>query len=118
LGGALLLAVVAFGLMVMDTLLRCDAIEALGRHLGPIVLAVGAIGVFEMIIRAWAVAATVILTSLMPSPAALLVAIPAGAILLSIVHSYLLLVRYSAIGIIRRHANTVSSTHNGPSYTF
>jgi len=115
-GGLLLLVMVAFVLMLLDTLLRADAIGAFGDHPGTVVIAVAAVGLFEALIRLSALAATMILMSLIPATAALALAAPVAGVGLSAAHSYLLLVRYSAIGIIRQYPIR-ASTQNGSSYS-
>lgn len=99
----LLLTMVAFVLMVVDTLLRCDAVETLGPQLGGITAAVALIGLFEVILRLAALAGTVVLLNLIAVPVVLLFGVPAIGVTLSVVHSYLLLVRYCAIGIMRTY---------------
>lgn len=116
-GGLLILVLVAFVLMLLDTLVRCDAVETLGGSLGPVVAAVAAIGLLEVLVRLSAVMATLIAMSVMPAPLALLLAVPLATIGLSTTHSFLLLVRYSAIGIIRQHIEYPRSTDDAPGHS-
>jgi hypothetical protein len=105
-GGAAVLVMVAFALMLVDTLLRCDAVETLGGHVGSVVAAVSAVGLVEVALRWIALMTTLIAVSLLEPPLALILVVPAIGIGLSVAHSYLLIVRYSAVDIIRQRIET------------
>ncbi len=97
--GVILLAWLAFFLVMLDTLSRCDALELLGTSLPAVVWIVG----FPMLLEVsmWSLAGAATLAAARAPVLALGVG---GACLvgLSAGHSYLLLARYSAIGIMRR----------------
>lgn len=112
-GGVMLLIMLAFVLMLLDTLLRCDAVDTLGPELISVVAVVAAIGLIEVGVRLSALMATVIAVRVLPGVLVLVVAVPVVAITLSVTHSYLLVVRYSAIGIIRHQIENARSIYNG-----
>jgi hypothetical protein len=112
-GGGLVLVMVAFALMLTDTLVRCDAIETLGGHVGTVVAVVSAVGLTEVGIRWGALMATLITVRILPSPLGLIVAVPTVGLVLSLAHSYLLVVRYSAVDIIRQHIESSGITPTG-----
>ncbi len=109
LAGSTLIAVLAFALILLDTLLRNDALEVAGDQLGQVLGVVGTLVLFE--------------ASLLAS-AALLVGVSfgmtggatgvSGVLLLALIliaassaaHSYLLLVRYYSVGIMRSYIHT------------
>jgi len=115
-GGLILLILTGFFLMLVDTLMRCDAIETLGPHLDSVIAAVGTVGLFEVSVRMSMLMATVVMLAVAPVALVLMVILPVASVGLSLVHSYLLLVRYSAIGIIRSHLDQTTDTRNGPSH--
>ena len=101
LAGVILFAVLAFFLTILDTLIRCDALELCGRSLPEVIC----VTVFPVVLEifVWVIGSgfLIIATRTNPSPGALLVLTGCLMIGLSIVHSYLLLARYSAIGIMQ-----------------
>lgn len=112
-GSGVILVMVAFVLMLADTLVRCNAVETLGGHVGTVVGAVSAVGLTEVGVRWAALMTTLIAVKLMPSPLGLVVALPTVGIALSLAHSYLLVVRYSAVDIIRQHLESSGITPAG-----
>lgn len=115
-GGGVVLVMVAFVLMLTDTLIRCDAIETLGGHVGAVVAAVSAIGLTEVAVRWAALMVTLIAVNVMPSPLGLIVAVPTVGLVLSLAHSYLLVVRYTAVDIIRQHIESSGITPTGKTH--
>jgi len=111
LAGARTIAIVtfvsfAFLLSVLDTLIRADAVELLGTDL---IRVAGLLGIL-MSFESMASAAFVILllagfvnVTGAPDVLAMIAAGGLGALLWSVLHSYLLLVRFSAIAIMRRN---------------
>jgi hypothetical protein len=91
-------------LKIFETAVRSDAVELLGQHLFGFAGLVGTLIMFEGLIN---VSAGVVIASaalLTGSPAQAVLAAALGTILiagLSLLNSYLLLVRFSAIGIMR-----------------
>lgn len=115
-GSGLVLVMVAFVLMLTDTLVRCDAIETLGGHVGTVVAAVSAIGLTEVAVRWAALMVTLIAVNVMPSPMGLILAVPTVGLVLSLAHSYLLVVRYTAVDIIRQHIESSGITPTGSTH--
>ncbi len=102
--GAGILVLLAVFLLIIDTIVRSDAWNAVAGDLPKVASVIGALAFFEFALIA---AAAIILA------VALDVAGPGRPILLgtgitvaglNVVHSYLLLVRYSAVGIMRHEA--------------
>ena len=99
--GAVVIALVAFFLTILDTLIRCNALELLGRSLSGVLLVIGVPAVMEL--GFWAFAASLAFIAVMtPTAPGVVIALTGFLIVaLSVVHSYLLLARYSAVGIMR-----------------
>ena len=104
LAGVGILTLLAIFLLIIDTIVRGDAWNAVAEDLPKVAGVIGALAFFEIALIA---SASMILA------VALDVAGPGGPVLLgtgitvsglSVVHSYLLLVRYSAVGIMRHEA--------------
>jgi hypothetical protein len=100
--GVVLVALLAFFLTILDTLIRCDALDLLGRSLPAILLVVGFPTLME--VSMWSLAAAVCVMSIAaPMPGGVTLALMAALVVgLSAMHSYLLLARYSAVGIMHR----------------
>ncbi len=105
LAGLIFLSLLAFFLTVLDTLIRSDAIEILGFQLPQALGVVGTIVLFEAFLVgsvaigiATALALTAGTAELMGSVIITLLLV-AG---LTLVHSYLLLARYSSVAVMRR----------------
>jgi hypothetical protein len=99
----LLLKVLWFVVMLLDTLIRGDALELLGREPFSVAGVIATLTVFEGMIVASFVAGIVVLAMVMSGPAGALiiaVAIIGSLFLLCLVHSYLLLVRFSSIAVL------------------
>src|SRR5262249_48167688 len=115
LNGAPFLAIIlflalAFCLSLVETLIRADAVELLGTDLIRVIGLLGILMSFEMMIAA---AVGVMLAAGFLNVAGLM---DAGVMLgltgisvicLSMLHSYLLLVRFSAVGIMRQNVVAV-----------
>jgi len=105
LAGSVLVTLLAFLLMVLDTVIRSGAVESLGFQLAEVLGIVGAIALFEMSLVASAVVGiwTVLArgTGDLLGSAIVTVLLVVG---LSLIHSYLLLARYSSVAIMRRSA--------------
>ena len=97
---------VAFLLTVLDTLLRSDAVELLGVDLIRVSGVIGTLLIFEAMIG---VSVLIVIVSGFLSVSRGIEAIVMifvlifGVILLNLFHSYLLLVRFSAVDIMRRN---------------
>src|SRR5262249_47045650 len=96
---------VAFSLTVIDTLIRADAVELLGVDLIGTTGIVGVLLAFETMVAASFV--IVVITGFVNSARLLdvlfsLAAAVVISIFLTLLHSYLLLVRFSAIDVMRR----------------
>jgi hypothetical protein len=108
--GAAILMTLVFLLTIADTLIRSNAVPLLGTHMLEIAGMIGMLLFFEACIAASAGIAVVV-GMLHISSAAELVAVTAGAalalLLLTTAHSYLLLVRFLSIGIMKRDVTEV-----------
>ncbi len=104
LAGLGMLVLLAFGLMTVETLIRSDAVGVLGVDPSGVVGIVFVLALVESaVVLAAAVAATLIIQRVGSLGGPVVVGIfLTGA--LSAGHSYLLLVRYSAVGIMRRNS--------------
>jgi hypothetical protein len=96
----------AFFLTMIDTLVRCDAIELFGMELLHVSTVIGVLLLFESMIRASLV--IVVAMGLLNISSGSDVIVMIGVAFLAVVfwtliHSYLLLVRFSAVGIMRRN---------------
>ena len=97
---------VAFLLTVLDTLLRSDAVELLGVDLIRVSGVIGTLVIFEAMIG---VSVLIVIVSGFLSVSrgieaiVMLFVLIFGVILLNLFHSYLLLVRFSAVDIMRRN---------------
>jgi hypothetical protein len=97
-------AALAFFVTVLDTLVRADAVELLGTDLIRVSGLIGILLLFEaMILAAFAVIVIAgFLNVSRLSDAILMLGVTAVSIVvLNVFHSYLLLVRFSAVGIMR-----------------
>ena len=96
----------AFLLTVIDTLVRGDAIELFGTDLIRVSGVIGILLMFEALIGA-SIAIVIVIGFLNVGSAAEAIAmlgvVAGGVLLVSLLHSYLLLVRFSAIGIMRHN---------------
>jgi hypothetical protein len=101
-------AALAFVLTVADTLIRTDAVALLATHLLEVAGLVGGLLIFEVCIAASAIVA--VLISLLHAATAVefiltFVLAALVVILLTAIHSYLLLVRFFSIDIMRRNVD-------------
>ncbi len=110
-GGALIGVVaflgIAFLVTMVDTLVRADSVELLGKVFIELTGVIGVLVAFEMLIRSavWILIIAAFLRISMIGEVFATFAIASTCIvLLSLLHSYLLLVRFSAVGIMRRDA--------------
>jgi hypothetical protein len=107
---AVLFLLLAFCLTVIETLIRADAVELLGTDLIRVTALVGILMSFEMMVGASFV---VMLTAGFLNVArlgemlAMLGITGVVAVFLTLLHSYLLLVRFSAVGIMRQNVIAV-----------
>jgi hypothetical protein len=108
--GAAILMTLVFLLTIGDTLIRSNAVNLLGTHMLEIAGLIGMLLLFEACIAASAGIA-VIVGVLYVSSAVGVIAAAAGAFLallfVSTAHSYLLLVRYFSIGIMKQDVTEV-----------
>ncbi len=107
LAGSVFITLLAFLLLVLDTVIRSGAVESLGFQLAEVLGIVGAIALFEMSLVASAVVGiwTALARSAGPGDllgSAIMTVLLVGG--LSLIHSYLLLARYSSVAIMRRSA--------------
>jgi hypothetical protein len=111
LAGAILDAVVIFlavGFFVtlLDTLIRTDAVELLGTDLIRVAGLIGILMLFEAMIGASflvVLTAGILNVARLADAVAMLGAAAVSIVFLNLLHSYLLLVRFSAVGIMRRN---------------
>ena len=97
---------IAFFLTVIQTLVRSDAVELFGTDLIRVSGVIGILLMFEALIGASIVVIIVtgfLNVSSVAGAIAMLGVTGAGALLQSLLHSYLLLVRFSAVDIMRRN---------------
>jgi hypothetical protein len=103
---AVMIASLGFFLTILDTLLRSDAIDLLGTDLFRVTGLIGILLSFEtMIVASCTVMLGVGLLNIagLKSAVVMLVASVVAISLLNALHSYLLLVRYSAVSILRQN---------------
>jgi hypothetical protein len=112
LAGLGILVLLAFGLMTIETLIRSDAIELLGVDLSRIVGIVLVLALVEAGVVLGALAASALIMQWLGSPGGLVLAGILFAGVLSVSHSYILLVRYSAVGIMRRDIRYGAATEH------
>ncbi len=109
LAGSALIAVLAFALMLLDTLVRNDALEVAGDQLGQVLGVVGTLVLFEASLLASAVVLVGVSFGMASGAAGVSGVFLLALILvatLSVVDSYLLLVRYYTVGIMRSYIHT------------
>jgi hypothetical protein len=102
----LIIGALTFLLTTFDTLVRIDAVDLLGTDLFRVTGLIGILLSFEaMIVVSCAVALGAGLLNIAGMKSAILMLASAAAAmgLLNVLHSYLLLVRYSAVGVMRQH---------------
>jgi len=95
----------SFIMLLVDTLIRSDAIDLLGTNLPAVSGVIAVLAGFEALIAASfgiAFLAGLLSVSRAVEFMAMLLFAIVAAVILSFLHSYLLLVRFSAIGIMRR----------------
>jgi hypothetical protein len=110
-GGAITIALVifvllAFFLTLLDTLIRSDAVDLLGTDLIPVTGLVGSLFLFEVMIGASfgiILFAGFLNVAHLVDGFVMLAAAGVAIIFLTLMHSYLLLVRFSAVRVMRRH---------------
>ena len=103
--GAAILVVLGFLLTIADTLIRSDAVRLFGTHMLEIAGLIGTLLLFETLISVSAAVVVVTAVLHVSTPLELIVAIAgalAAVLVLSAVHSYLLVVRFISIGIMKR----------------
>jgi hypothetical protein len=95
--------IVAFFLTIIETLIRADAVELLGTDLIRVTALIGILLSFEMMVAALFVvilAAGFLNVARLGDALTMLGLTGLTAVFLSVLHSYLLLVRFSAVGIM------------------
>ena len=112
LAGLGILVLLAFGLMTIETLIRSDAIEVLGLDLSRVVGIVLVLALVEAGVVLGALAASALIIQWLGSPGGLVLAGILFAGVLSVSHSYILLVRYSAVGLMRRDIRYGAATEH------
>jgi hypothetical protein len=112
LAGLGILVLLAFGLMTIETLVRSDAIEVLGLDLSRVVGIVLVLALVEAGVVLGALAASALIIQWLGSPGGLVLAGILFAGVLSVSHSYILLVRYSAVGLMRRDIRYGAATEH------
>jgi hypothetical protein len=97
-----------FALSVFETAIRCNALELLGTNFFQVVGLIGTLVAFEaLIIGAFAIGVTTLLLTISGSTE-LLLALGVSTIsfvFLTVLHSYLLVVRFRAVGIMKHVAD-------------
>jgi len=102
----IILAAFAFSMTVVETLIRSDAVEMLGTDLIRVTGLLGILVSFEAMVAVSVVAilgAGVLSVGSGTEAVVMLGVTAAGIVLLTLLHSYLLLVRFSAIAIMRKN---------------
>lgn len=112
LAGLGILVLLAFGLMTIETLIRSDAMEALGQDLSRVVGIVLVLALVEVGVVFGALAASALILQWLGSPGDLILAGILFVGVLSVSHSYILLVRYSAVGLMRRDIRYGAATEH------
>ncbi len=100
LAGLGILVLLAFGLMTVETLMRSDAMEVLGLDLYRVVGIVLVLALVEAGVVLGVLAASALVMHWLGSPGGLLIVGVLLTSVLSVNHSYMLLVRYSAVGLM------------------
>ena len=116
LAGGALIGALAFALMLLDTLIRTDALEVVGDQLGQVVGVVGTLALFEASLLASAamlVGVSFGMTSGAGGVSGVFLLALALTAILSVAHSYLLLVRYSSVAIMRSYTHTERIKEHG-----
>jgi hypothetical protein len=107
---AALFLLLAFCLTVVETLIRADAVELLGTDLIRVTALIGILMSFEMMVAASFVvmlAAGFLNVARLGEALAMLGITGVVAVVLTLLHSYLLLVRFSAVSIMRQNVVAV-----------
>jgi hypothetical protein len=102
-----------FALTLVETLVRASAVDLLGRDLFAISGLIATLVLFEAMIAGSAIGVGIILMSFVSNATGVLLLLSAGIVaivVLNVLHSYLLVVRYSALDVLRR----TSSVPPGP----
>jgi len=103
---AVLFLLLAFCLTVIETLIRADAVELLGTDLIRVTALIGILMSFEMMVGASFVVMLIagfLNVARLGEMLAMLGITGVVAVFLTLLHSYLLLVRFSAVGIMRQN---------------
>ena len=101
LAGLAIVALSGFCLMTLETLLRSDAIDALGRDLSRVVGIVAALTIVEVACVLVATATSLLVVRMTGSVGNSIGVVIFLIGVLAVNHSYMTLVRYAAIGIVR-----------------
>ena len=112
LAGLGILVMLAFSLMTIETLIRSNAAEVSGLHLSRVVEIVLVLALVEAGVVLAVVGASALIMQWLGSPGGRVLA---GIVLigvLSVNHSYMLLVRYSAVGIMHRNIRSGVATEH------
>ncbi len=112
LAGLGVLVLLAFCLMTLETLIRSDAVEVLGLDLSRVVGIVLALALLETAAVLTVAVASAVAIQVVGSVGGLVVGGALLAGVLSVNHSYMLLVRYSAVGIMRRDMRYGATTEH------
>ncbi len=112
LAGLGVLVSLAFCLMTLETLIRSDAVEVLGLDLSRVVGIVLVLALLETAAVLTVAVASAVVMRIVGSVGGLIVGAVLLTSILSVNHSYMLLVRYSAIGIMRRDMRYGATTEH------
>jgi hypothetical protein len=105
-----LFLMLAFCLTLIETLIRADAVELLGTDLIRVTVLIGILLSFEMMVAGSfgvVLAAGFLKVAWLGEALAMLGLTAVAAVFLSALHSYLLLVRFSVVGIMRQNVVAV-----------
>ncbi len=112
LAGLGILVLLAFGLMTIETLIRSDALEVFGLDLSRVIGIVLVLSLVEAGVVIAALAASALVMQWVGSLGGLVLVGIVLAGVLSVNHSYMLLVRYSAVGMLRREVRYGAATEH------
>jgi hypothetical protein len=101
--GAIICLAVWFALTVLETAIRADALESLGRELFLVTGIVGTLVTFEVCVSAGVVLGLATVMFFVSTPFGVLLALGSAGIavlFLTVLHAYLLVARYSAVSIL------------------
>ena len=107
-----ILVCLAFGLMTLETLIRSNVMAVVGLDLGRVLAIILVLSLVEAGVIVAALALSVLIMQWIESLGGLILTGLLLTVLLSVFHSYMLLVRYSAVDIVRRDIHYGATTEH------